>query len=194
MTSDRETRPWPRAGSFHQPDAASAEYSHRVASWLVSVGHDGKSSWKNPANDVQMILPCSSDVSVRNFRDFAEVSSREFLPVSRFVSDYISRCSGSARANVGQNRARGSGEPRQGRPLCLAIASRSFTLVYASLHKRYYVKTDLREEVSRERRPGFEAVGERGKKRGLPGRRDESWRVRSKANPKAKCFHRDDRG
>lgn len=30
MTSDRETRPWPRANSFHQPGAASAEYSHRA--------------------------------------------------------------------------------------------------------------------------------------------------------------------
>ena len=41
MTSDRETRPWPRANSFHQPGAASAEYSHRVCFILRS----GWSGW-----------------------------------------------------------------------------------------------------------------------------------------------------
>lgn len=56
MTSDRETRPWPRADSFHQLDAASAEYSHRVAPSFVLLGHDAKTLWKIPIADKRIYL------------------------------------------------------------------------------------------------------------------------------------------
>lgn len=85
----------------------------------------------------------------------------------------------------------------------MAIASRSFTLVYASLHKRYYVKTYLyenRQPSHGEISPGFNVIGEQGgrekKKEEGKMKKDERQgeerrKLRCKANPKAKCFLRE---